>query len=387
MEAAARKDERPHVTAYRVAAGALIVAAAVTIFTLRASDSMADFEVYWRGATRAAAAEPLYRADDEHYRFKYFPAFAVLTIPVGLLPLPAAKFLWFTGSALLLALLVTLSLELLPERRRAGAVLAVATVVVLGKFFGRELVLGQVNVVFAVLAVCALLAMKQGRERRAGALIAFTMAIKPYGVLFLPWLLARRKIASLAAALVTLAAISLLPLPIYGVNGTMALYRDWWTTVSETTPSNLVNPDNVSFAGAYARWFGSGALATTLALITALAAYGLTVMAFVRRGGLAFPEALEGSMLLMLIPLLSPQGWDYVLLVATPAVVLLANYLDRLPALLRVAAAAAGLTMGLTMFDLIGRSAYTRFMESAALTVCASVLLTALFTVRARSIA
>ena len=387
MEAAARKDERPRVTLYRLAAGAVIVVAAVTVFTLRASDSMADFEVYWRGAARAAAAEPLYRVDDEHYRFKYFPAFAVLMIPVGLLPLPAAKAVWFTASALLLALLVALSLELLPERRRTGAVLAAAAVAVLGKFFGRELVLGQVNVVFAILAVCALLAMKQGHERRAGALMAFTMAIKPYGILFLPWLLARRKAASMAAAVVTLAAISLLPMPIYGASGTVALYREWWATVSETTPSNLLNPDNVSFAGAYAKWFGSGAVATAFALITALAALGLTVLIFVRRQDLAFPEALEGSVLLMLVPLLSPQGWDYVLLVATPAVVLLANYLDRLPAMLQLSAAVAGLTIGLSVFDVMGRAAYARFMEVAAITVCASILLTALFAVRVRRIA
>ena len=90
-------------TAHRLAAAALIVVAALTVFTIRASDSMADFEVYWRGATRAAAAEPLYRVDDEHYRFKYFPSFAVLMIPVGLLPLPAAKAAWFTASALLAA--------------------------------------------------------------------------------------------------------------------------------------------------------------------------------------------------------------------------------------------------------------------------------------------
>ena len=374
-------------TAYRVAAGALIVVTAATVFTLRASDSMADFEVYWRGATRAAAAEPLYRVDDEHYRFKYFPAFAVLTIPVGLLPLPAAKAVWFTASALLLALLVGLSLELLPERRRASALLAVAAIAVLGKFYGHELVLGQVNVVFALLAAWALLEMKRGHERQAGVLIAFTIAVKPYGVLFLPWLLARRKAASMTAALVTFAAVSVLPVPLYGLDGTIGLYRDWWTTVSETTPSNLLNPDNVSFASAYAKWFGPGTLATTLALLTAFAALGLAAAAFLRRGGLTFPEALEGSVLLMLIPLLSPQGWDYVLLVATPAVVLLANYLDRLPAMLQVAAAVAGLTMGLSVFDAMGRPAYARFMEIAAVTVCASILLTALFAVRVRRIA
>ena len=39
----------------------------------------------------------------------------------------------------------------------------------------------------------------------------------------------------------------------------------------------------------------------------------------------------RGRLLLTLIPLLSPQGWDYVFLVSTPAIMLLVNYEDRLP--------------------------------------------------------
>jgi hypothetical protein len=148
-----------------------------------------------------------------------------------------------------------------------------------------------------------------------------------------------------------------------------------------------VNPDNVSFAGAYAKWFGAGTLATTLAIITTLAVLGLTAAAFLYRRGQTFPEAIEGSVLLMLIPLLSPQGWDYVLLLATPAVVLLANYLDRLPTALQAASVVAGLTMGLSVFDVIGRPAYARFMEMAVVTVCASVLLAALYAMRVRRIA
>ena len=374
-------------TRYRVVAGVLLVTAALAVFAIRVSDSMADFEVYWRGATRAAAAEPLYRADDEHYRFKYFPAFAVLTIPVGLLPLPAAKAVWFSASLLLLVLLVQLSLTLLPERRKSTAFLAAAAVVVLGKFYGHELVLGQVNILFAALTVCAMLAMKRGHEARAGVLIAFTIAIKPYGVLFVPWLLARRKTASVAASGLALAAIAVLPVPLYGVEGSIALYRDWWATVTETTPSNLLNPDNVSFASAFVKWFGSGTLATTLALVAGLAALGMAVVAFLYRRRLQCPEALEGSLLLMLIPLLSPQGWDYVLLLATPAVVVLANGLDRLPTPMRAAAVGAALAMGLSVFDLMGRRAYTAFMEMAMISVCAGVLVTALYVMRQKQIA
>ena len=370
-----------------VVAVVLIVAAALAIFVMRVSDSMADFEVYWRGAARAAAAEPLYRADDEHYRFKYFPSFAVLTIPVGLLPLPAAKAVWFAGSILLLVALIWRSLDLLPDRRRSAAFLTIVTVAVLGKFYGHELVLGQVNILFTLLAVCALVAIKRQQETLAGVLVAVTIAIKPYGVLFLPWLVARRQAKSLVAAGGTLAFLTLLPVPLYGVDGTIGLYRDWWMTVTGTTASTLTTPDNVSFASAYAKWFGPGSAATSLAIATSIAAIGVVAATFFGRGGVLFPEALEGSMLLMLIPLLSPQGWDYVLLLATPAVLILANEFDRFAPALRAAVMVAGLTMGLSVFDVIGRSTYARFMELAVVTVCASVLFLTLAGVRARKLA
>jgi hypothetical protein len=366
---------------------AAVVLGTLYAFAFRVSDKMADFEVYWRGASRAAAAEPLYRADDEHYRFKYLPAFAVLTIPLSVMPLPAAKIVWFIACVALLVLLISTSLHLLPERRRSTALLVLLAAVALGKFFGHELILGQVNILFGVLAATAFLAIKGGNEALAGVLIGLTIAIKPYGVLFFPWLAARGKMASMVAAMVTAGAVALLPAAIYGLSETIALHQAWWRTVSETTPFNLLNPDNVSFASMWVKWLGAGTGATVLGVATALAAIGAAVLVFVRRGGLAFPEALEGSLLLMLVPLLSPQGWDYVLLLAAPAVLVLANYGDRLPAGMRAAAIAAALTMGLSLFDVMGRNAYTAFMETAAISVCACVLITAVCMLRLRRVA
>lgn len=374
-------------TVNRMLVAAIVLVAVTSVFALRVSRSMVDFEVYWNGAARAAAAEPLYRDSDEHYRFKYLPAFAVLTIPLSFMPLPVAKPFWFVLSVAMVVTLLALSVRLLPERRASGMVLNAAAVVVLGKFIAHELVLGQVNLLFAVVAASAFLAMRNRRELLAGALMALTIAIKPYGVLFLPWLLARRRMASVAAASVTLLVIALLPVAVYGVAETLALHRAWWQTVTETTPSNLLNPDNVSFASMYVKWFGPGRAATTLAALTALVALGAVAMVFLRRRGLEFPEALEGSLLLMLVPLLSPQGWDYVLLLAVPAVMLLVNYGDRLSTPVNAIAIAAALTMGLSLFDVLGRRAYGTFMEMSVISVCALVLVAALCTLRFRKVA
>jgi hypothetical protein len=98
-------------------------------------------------------------------------------------------------------------------------------------------------------------------------------------------------------------------------------------------------------------------------------------------------DGLEGSLLLLLIPLLSPQGWDYVLLIATPAVIFLTNYWTALPSLWRGLTVVAGLTIGLSLFDLMGRTAYAAFMSVAAISLCALVLVAALGTLRRRAIA
>jgi hypothetical protein len=181
--------------------------------------------------------------------------------------------------------------------------------------------------------------------------------------------------------------VYLLPSTLYGLEGDIALHRAWWQAIGETTAPNLLNPDNVSLASLYAKWLGRGELATLLAVITACALLALAAVVFFRRRGITFPEGLEGSLLLILIPLLSPQGWDYVLLVATPAIMYLANYEDRLPPALRVLAIVAALTIGLSLFDLMGRAAYVSFMETGIITLCSLVLIAALCALRVKKIA
>ena len=371
----------------RLVAACALLAAALGAFVLRVSRDMHDSEVPWTAARRAAAAEPLYRAEDEHYQFKYLPAFAVLAIPLGVMPLAVAKGVWFVGSVALLVGLMTLSVRLLPEPRKPTTLLVVSAIVVLAKFYARELDMGQVNLPFAMAVTGALLAMKTKRDLLAATLIVLSIAIKPYGALLLPVVVARRQRVGIVAAATGCLLLLLLPVPLYGWSGTVDLHASWWETVTETTAPNLLNPDNVSLASLYAKWLGMTFLSTILAAASALVLLAGVMMVFLRRRSIPFPEGLEGSLLLLLIPLLSPQGWDYVLLIATPAIVYLANYLDTLPGPLRVITVIAGLTIGLSLFDIMGRAAYAAFMGAGIISVCALVLVAALTTLRLKAVA
>jgi hypothetical protein len=365
-----------------VLAGAAIAGAAVFVF--RVSGEMPDFEVYWRAGVRAASAEPLYRAADGHYQFKYLPVFAVLVSPLGAIDIGTARAIWFGASVALLGVLLALSVRLLPARTTVTWTLVALTVVVLGKFYARELLLGQANLIFAAASVGALLALARGRPAAGGALVALSIVLKPYGALLLPWLAVRGPARATAAAGVGLAAAVLAPAVLYGIDGNVALHRDWWRTVTETTAPNLLNPDNVSWLAMYTRWIGEGPAASLLALATASGATGAAWMMWRRRREVPAPDGLEGALLLLLVPFVSPQGWDYVLLVATPAVMFVIDGRRALPRWLRGLAFAALAAIGLTIYDVMGRDAYLAYMAMSGITLCGIVVIAALVALRFR---
>lgn len=364
-----------------------VLALLVALFAFKVSAKMPDYEVYWRTGARAAAAEPLYRAEDEHYQLKYLPAFAVLAIPAAMLPLPISKAVWFGIMVALVCALLALSLALLPERRKADWILVAATFIVMAKFYGHELVLGQVNLLLVTSVLLAVHACLRGWPVVGGLLIALAIVVKPYAVIFMPWLVGRRDVRALAASLAGLAAVLVLPSLAYGVDGAIALHRDWWKTVTESTAPNLLNADNVSVAAMYAKWMGPGRTAALLALGTACVLLAAAAAVVLLRTRVAAPDGLEAAMLLTLIPLLSPQGWDYVFLASTPAVMYLVNYERGLARPLRMVTIAALALVAFSLYDVMGRRAYGLFMALSLVTVCYLVIVAALVALRVRRVA
>lgn len=364
----------------------LLAGVALAGFAFKVQNKMADFEVYWTAAGRAAAAEPLYRAADGHYQFKYLPAFALATAPLGALPLPAAKVLWFALSVAALVAFLLLSLHLLPDAALPRWAIVTVTIVSLGKFYAHEIVLGQTNLLFGVVAIAAVAALRQRRDLAAGATFAAAVIVKPYGAIFLPYLLATTRVRAAAACVVTLAAALLLPALLYGFRGNLELLGTWWESARSSTAATLTNQDNVSIAAMYAKWLGVGRLASQLATTTsvALLAIGAVIVTVSGRRATPFPEYLEIAFLLTAIPLISPQGWDYVLLLSTPAVMVLAASLPRLPRGLQIATITCLAASGLSLYDVMGRAAYARFMALSPITVCFGVLLGVLVYLRAK---
>jgi len=352
---------------------ALVLIAAVA-YIARIQYEMIDFITWRQSAVRALQAEPLYRPEDGHYQFKYLPMFAVVMAPLGTLSQDVGKLIWFAISVVFLAALLRWSVVALPDRRLSLVTLLVTTVILMAKFYVHELLLGQTNLLLGVLLVGALLAVQRDRALSAGALIGAAVFVKPYALILMPWLFVAKgwRAAAMAASVVTTGL--LLPATVYGWIGNLDLLRGWLRTVTDSTAPNLLGNDNVSIAAMWAKWLGPGFSATLLTLLTLASIGGLLIVSWRRRRGLAAPEYLECALLMLLIPLVSPQGWDYLLLLATPAVVCLMDRWREFPRLWQWGLGIALALMGLSSFDLMGRALYGRFMSLSIISVCALVV-------------
>jgi hypothetical protein len=74
-------------------------------------------------------------------------------------------------------------------------------------------------------------------------------------------------------------------------------------------------------------------------------------------------------------------------LIATPAIVYLANYQDLLPRPMRTITIAAVATSAFSVFDLVGRTVYHSVMRFSIISLCFIVVIAALTALRLRKIA
>ena len=119
-----------------------------TIYVVRISGDMADFQVNYQAGQRLRAGEHLYRTEDGHFMFKYLPFSALLYVPLTTLHLDAAKVSWYTLTVVCSVFLFYLSYRMARTKEEvSSAYLIVFPALILAKFFFREMKLGQINTI------------------------------------------------------------------------------------------------------------------------------------------------------------------------------------------------------------------------------------------------
>lgn len=354
---------RPAVRRWLQPALALVVLVAAYAVIRGTRKELTDFVVPRLAATRFLAHESLYRPEDGHFQFKYLPAFAAAMIPFALIPKEAAEAVWFALSVAMAAAFVGWAVRALPDRRMAIAALVWWTLLLNAKFLIKEVGFGQFNLLLAALFWGAIAAGRRGRWELAGALLGASVFVKPYGLVLLPWMLWQQPRRTLVPFGVVLASGLVLPAVAYGWNGNVALLHDWYRTVTDTTAPNLGGHENISLLAMWARWLPVGRLPFVLATASAGLAVAAGLYLIRRRSSIVEPMYLEGAYFSVLIPLVSPQGWDYVMLLALPAYTCLVDRWRDTPALWRAITAVGFLLTSFATYELMRRTVYFAVMD------------------------
>jgi hypothetical protein len=351
-------------------------------FILRGKKGMVDFQVNYQAAQRFRAGETLYRQEDGHYQFKYPPFSAFLYVPVSLLPPVPAKAAWF-GLVLLSSFLAFyLSFVLVgPERKNRWAV-GLFPPLILAKFYLREIELGQINALITCLLLGMVLWLAPGgerpawtrREAPAGVIWGISSALKPYTAIFLPYWVLKGKWRILLTGVAVAGLAFLAPALYYGINGDVVVHKEWLASLSRSTPLLFTTQDNVSLIALFSKWTGHPALARIFT-ISSLALLAALMVLLIARGRKK-PRAvvLEAACLMVLIPLVSPLGWDYTLLSSVLAFGLILDHFKHLPRWAKALFIINALVTALSLFDLMGRDLYAKFMALSIPTINALVL-------------
>jgi hypothetical protein len=256
-----------------------------------------------------------------------------------------------------------------------------------GKFLVKELAFGQFNLPVALLLLGAVIGARYDRGFVAATAIAAAVFVKPYALVLLPWLLWTVGWRSVLVFALAVGVGLLLPAASYGWNGNLTLLHEWYRTVADTTGPNLLGADNMSFASMWAKWLGPGPVAVGLALASTMIAVAAGIAMMARRKQVAEPDYLEAAYFMLLVPLLSPQGWDYVLLIGLPAYVCLVDRWTELSPPWRIVAATGIFLTSFTIYDLLRRPLYMHLMQWSAVSVGAILVAATLIRLRWRALA
>jgi hypothetical protein len=356
---------------------AIIILAAIVLLSLlflfRMKDEMADFEVNYKAGQRIRSGETLYRTADGHWQFKYLPFSAFLYLPLTLLPLSWAKAVWFGAIVLASAMIFFISSKLIGIKEKTFFSPALFAGLIVARYFLRELQLGQINalITFLLVATIWLLAgsSRPAASAASGALVGLATALKPYAVVFFLYLAVRKKWPAMATGLAVIILAALAPALFYGWQGNLVVLGEWKSSLAASTPSLLTSQDNVSLLAFLMKRTQDQSLSLTISGIILAALGGLVLFLLHRGSRISRSTVLDGFLLLALIPLVSPLGWDYTFLSAAPAVMLICHHYDKFRPFWRGFLILNFLVISLTLYDLMGRGLYATFMSSSIITL------------------
>ncbi|MEI6436003.1 MAG: glycosyltransferase family 87 protein, partial [Bacteroidota bacterium] len=329
---------------------------------------LSDFEVYYKSAARILEGQNLYRIKaDDFYLFKYSPVSAVFFIPFAILPFSIAKVVyWLFYSFVMLGCIYSAIQLVCPNgigEKPAGVnSLVLLTGLILMVHFLRELHLGQVNFILMLLYFLTCRFLVAGKPGAVGFLLSAGIFIKPFGLIFLPYLFYKKRWKELTFFLIYTAILTIVPLLFYRsvyltANQYVAWFHEIFVELGNKQEFSL--PANQTIFSVISRYAFLGGILKTPALFLAFQSLILVLLAIlmiilIKKGtAISNPERLEMFLLVGLIPLLAFSGENSFGLFL-PAVVLILYSFRELSIQMKFLAITGFLFLGGNINDLWG---------------------------------
>ncbi|MHB1325276.1 MAG: glycosyltransferase family 87 protein [Thermoleophilia bacterium] len=298
-----------------------------------------DFQVFYRAGGRILAGENLFRpVRDGYYSYKYSPTAAIAFIPFSLIPFQAAEVVYWLFVSAMVITGFYLSLAIIyPDFRNADPkrfnLLLIAAALILGVHIWSELTLGQVNHLLLVMYLAIAWLFTKKKPLLLSFLWAFSLFFKPFGLIFLPYFILRKRYREVAYFIGFSALLFILPVVFYG-GRFLEQQRIWFSEISLELGSKgtLFQPGNhtlVSFIAQHSplRSLDPGSAYLTVFKIVVMSLVILLALLVVRKGnGVPHGEALDFAFLLALTPLLSYTSNNAFGLVELAVFLLLFNF-------------------------------------------------------------
>lgn len=349
---------------------------------------MTDFGVCYKAGQRIKAGEMLYRPSDGHLQYKYAPVAACFYGMFAFFPWETAKVLWYLLSLAALAATGWLTYRLISEpKKKAGMALGLAFLIML-KYLGRELQLGQVNILIIFMLTTMSVLFIGRKDFWAGVVWGVSLIFKPYALVFLPYFALKKRVKVLLGGLAAVAVGLILPVIDYGFRGNWAILKAWKSSLFQSTPVLLSVGDNSSLFAFVLKVFqgqlNPGAIAVLGLSVSAIGLGFLYMMFKKKTADSRTSEVTELAFLFVLIPLFSPLGWYYNYLYGFLAVAIVLYRLGDFPAGLKWAAIVNFFIIGGTLREVLGKTLFRFYARNSLAMLNFLVVLALLFVLQVR---
>jgi hypothetical protein len=321
-------------------------------------------------------------------------------IPFSLFPFTMAKVLYWLFLVTLICSGLILSYHLInPDFGKSGDQkrfnnLVLLTALITGVHVARELELGQMNQLLYVLYITMIVFYQKKKDVFLSLFWAISIFIKSFGLIFLPWLILKKKYRVIGYFILLIILLALMPVMFTGVDQLQDQYAQWFNElhIELSAKQSVLADGNHTIFSLLSRFtpisFTSIPQAHTAVFQLSVFALlsGMMIWIWQRGKDIVRSEVLEAAVLITLIPLLAFTSYN-AFGFAELAVCIVLYYFRHLPMMIKLITIFGLIMLGGNIYELVGRDLWKVIDNLSAVGFGAALLITVMVIIRKQRLA